>query len=95
MRKRCRRRIAYNFKELYFKPRGIPLSQLIEVKITEDELETLRHRFIEKEDQHRSAKKMGISQSQYQRDITNTLEKITKALIEGYAIHIEKRKKKK
>ncbi|MBU4210366.1 DUF134 domain-containing protein [Patescibacteria group bacterium] len=91
MRRRCKRKIRFNFREIYFKPRGIPLSQLKEVSITEDELEALRLRYVEKLDQHESAKKMGISQSQYQRDITLAFEKITKALIEGWAIKIEKR----
>ncbi|MBU1130427.1 DUF134 domain-containing protein [Patescibacteria group bacterium] len=90
MRRRCRRKIRFNFREIYFKPRGIPLSQLKEVSITEDELEALRLRYIKKLDQHESAKKMGISQSQYQRDITKAFEKITKALIDGWAIKIEK-----
>ena len=66
------------------------MSQLNEIKISKDELESLRLRYIEKLDQHESAKKMGISQSQYQRDITRSLEKITKALIDGYAINVGK-----
>jgi predicted DNA-binding protein (UPF0251 family) len=45
-------------------------------------LETLRLRYIEKLDQDESAERMGISQSQYQRDITLAMEKITKALID-------------
>ena len=93
MRRRCRRKIRFNFREIYFKPRGVPLAQLDEVSISEDELEALRLRYIEKLDQHESAKKMGISQSQYQRDIVWAFEKITKALIEGLAIKIEKRVK--
>jgi len=90
VRRRCRRRVQYNFNDTYFKPRGIPLQQLDEVTITDEELETLRLRYIENLDQVKSAKKMGISQSQYQRDITKAMEKITKALIEGYAISIKK-----
>jgi len=34
---------------------------------------------------------MGISQSQYQRDLTTVLEKITKAFMQGSAINIKKR----
>jgi len=92
MRQRCRRRIGINFNEIYFKPKGIPLRELEEITITDEELETIRLRYIEKMDQEESAKKMGISQSQYQRDLTSILEKITKALIEGYAINIAKTK---
>ena len=91
MRKRTRRRLQHDFEQYYFKPRGIPLSELDEVKISDEELETLRLRFIQKQDQYEAAKSMKLSQSQYQRDITAALEKITTALIEGKAILIEKR----
>jgi predicted DNA-binding protein (UPF0251 family) len=88
MRRRLRRRVQFNFKDYYFKPRGIPLSSLDEIKISNEELETLRLRYLKKIDQHEAAKQMGVSQSQYQRDITKALEKITKALIEGKALLI-------
>ncbi|GEM_PF-672238 len=91
MRNRFRRRLNFEFNDVYFKPRGIPLSTLKEVKISDEELETLRLRYIEKIDQEQAAKMMGISQSQYQRDLTFVLEKITNAFINGYAINIEKR----
>lgn len=91
MRRRNRRRIQFDFAEHYFKPRGIPLSQLDEVKLTEDELEALRLRYIKGMTQHNAAKSMKLSQSQYQRDITKALEKITKALINGKAINISKK----
>jgi uncharacterized protein len=92
MRRRNRRRVRFAFNEIYFKPRGIPLSSLEEVNISDEELETLRLRYIEKLDQEQAASKMGISQSQYQRDISTVLEKISKALIEGNAISITKGK---
>jgi len=94
MRRRNRRRVGFDFDEIYFKPRGIPLSSLMETKITDEELETLRLRYIENLDQESAAKRMGISQSQYQRDISTVLEKITRALIEGNAISISKKKPK-
>jgi len=92
MRQRCRRRLGINFDEIYFKPRGIPLRELNEITITDEELETIRLRYLEKKDQNNASQKMGISQSQYQRDLTNALEKITKALVEGHAINIAKTK---
>lgn len=91
MRNRNRRNLGYQFDEIYFKPRGVPLSTLDEVHISDEELETLRLRYIEKIDQEEAAKKMGISQSQYQRDLNVVLEKISKALIQGDAISITKR----
>lgn len=92
MRRRSRRKLGYQFDEIYFKPRGIPLSSLQEIHITDEELETLRLRYIEKIDQMEAAKEMNISQSQYQRDLSVALEKIAKALIEGSAISIKKTK---
>jgi predicted DNA-binding protein (UPF0251 family) len=91
MRYRNRRKLGFQFNEIYFKPRGVPLSSLEEVHITDEELETLRLRYIEKVDQEEAAQRMGISQSQYQRDLSIVLEKISKALIEGNAISITKR----
>lgn len=93
MRNRCRRKVARQFNEIYFKPRGIPLNELQTVTITDEELEALRLRYIENLDQEVAAVQMGISQSQYQRDVTAVMTKITTALIEGYAINIEKRDK--
>ena len=91
MRPRFRRRLGIQFNNTYFKPRGIPLRELNEVNITDEELETLRLRYIENIDQEQAAKMMGISQSQYQRDLTSVMQKITEALINGYAISITKR----
>jgi predicted DNA-binding protein (UPF0251 family) len=90
MRRRLRRRISYDFNDTYFKPRGIPLKLLLETTLSFEELETLRLRYIKKLEQEEAAKEMNISQSQYQRDLRNALEKITTALIEGNAIKIEK-----
>lgn len=91
MRRRFRRRVSFDFSETYFKPRGIPLSSLQEVTISDEELETLRLRYIENIDQEKAAQMMGISQSQYQRDLTQVLQKITQALIERNAIRIKSR----
>lgn len=88
-RKRFRRKVRYKFKDTYYKPRGVPLNQLKEIEITAEELEVLRLKFIEKLHQIQAAEKLGISQSQYQRDYYNVLTKITKALINGWAIKIK------
>ena len=92
MRRRNRRRIQYNFEDIYFKPQGIPLSSLEETVLSTEELETLRLRYLKGLAQDEAAYQMGISQSQYQRDITKALKKITEALIEGKAINIQETK---
>jgi hypothetical protein len=93
MRRRSRRRVGYNFKEEYFKPKGIPLNLLQETTLSFEELEVLRLRYIKKLDQTTASKEMNISQSQYQRDLRTALEKISNALINGDAIKIEREKK--
>lgn len=90
MRRRNRRRVNFRFNEIYFKPRGVPLNTLSEMVITFEELEALRLRYVKKLEQNSAAKEMDISQSQYQRDLTTALEKLTVALINGYAIKLEK-----
>ena len=61
---------------------------LEEVVITHEEMEVLRLRYVEGMKQEDAAKKMGISQSQYQRDLWDAHKKVTDALISGKAIHV-------
>ena len=88
MRNRSKRKLGFDYDNIYYKPQGIPLSDLNEVVVNPEELETLRLRYIQNLSQHDSAEKMGISQSQYQRDLVSTLKKITNALMSGDAINI-------
>jgi uncharacterized protein len=88
MRNRTRRKLHHSFSDVYYKPRGIPLRNLQEVVVSDEELEVLRLRYLEKLDQNQAAQKMKISQSQYQRDLVNVMEKITAAFIESKAIKI-------
>ena len=62
---------------------------LDEVIISHEEMETLRLRYVEKMKQEDAAEKMGISQSQYQRDIGAAMTKIVEAFIDGNAIRID------
>ena len=73
----------------YFKPRGIPLRFLSEVKLSLDELEALRLADFESLDQPKAAKKMKISQSTFQRILTSAHQKVAQALIQGEAIRVE------
>lgn len=72
----------------YFKPRAVPLSNLEEVEITLDELESLRLSNLEKLNQTLAAQKMQVHQSTFQRTLTRANEKITDALVNGKAIKI-------
>ena len=88
MRTKSKRKVGFDYGNIYYKPQGVPLSDLNEVVVNSEQLETLRLRYVENLSQEEAAKKMGISQSQYQRDLVDTLKTITNALISGDAINI-------
>ena len=89
VRPRKKRAIAFNPLVTYYKPRGVPLSQLEEVVLSHDEMEALRLKNMEGLDQTACADKMTISQSTFQRILNAAYKKISAALIEGKAIKIE------
>jgi predicted DNA-binding protein (UPF0251 family) len=84
------RRIQFDPKAVYFKPRAIPLSMLDEVELSLDEIEALRLCDLEGLDQVEAAKRMKISQATFCRILTSARKKVAKALIEGKAIKISK-----
>lgn len=83
------RLISFQPGVTYFKPRAIPLSVLEEVDLTVDELEALRLADFQQLDQRLAAKKMEISQSTFQRILTQARKKTAGALVKGKAIRIE------
>jgi len=87
------RRVFFDPKVTYFKPRAVPLSMLEEVGLNIDELEALRLCDYKNLEQTEAAKKMKISQSTLQRILTSTRKKLAQALIEGKAIKIRKKDK--
>jgi predicted DNA-binding protein (UPF0251 family) len=84
------RRVQFDPKAIYFKPRAVPLSILDEVELGVDEMEALRLCDLEGLDQVEAAKKMKISQATLCRILTSARKKVTEALIEGKAIKISK-----
>ena len=86
------RRVLFDPKSLYFKPRAIPLSVLEEVDLDVDEMEAVRLCDFKNLDQDEAAKRMKISQSTLQRILTSARNKIAEALTEGKAIRIRKEK---
>jgi len=87
------RRVFFDPKVTYFKPRAVPLSMLEEVGLSIDELEALRLCDYKNLEQTEAAKKMKISQSTLQRILTSARKKLVQALIEGKAIKIRKKDK--
>ena len=84
------RRVLFDPSVTYFKPRAVPLSELKEVNLNIDELESLRLCDVKDLDQKEAAEKMKVSQSTLQRILTSARKKVTRALIEGKAIKIKK-----
>lgn len=89
-RPKIRRCIQFNPNVDYFKPRGIPLSDLEEVELMPDEIEAIKLYFVDALDQTKSAEKMGISQPTFARINDSACRKIAEALIKGKAIKINK-----
>ncbi|ABO49874.1 protein of unknown function DUF134 [Desulforamulus reducens MI-1] len=73
----------------YFKPQGIPMSQLSEVIIPVEELEAVRLCDLEGLEQEDCAEKMAVSRPTFHRIITAARKKIAEGLINGLAIRVE------
>lgn len=83
------RRVAFLPGVNYYKPAGIPLRFLDEVRLSIEELEALRLRDIEDLDQEHCARQMNISRPTFQRVLGSARKKLTEALLNGKAIRIE------
>lgn len=89
VRPRNCRKIGCRPESNYFKPRGIPLSDLEEVVLTLDEFEAIRLADLEKLYQEKAAEKMRISRQTFGRIIDSAHGKVAEALVEGKALKIE------
>jgi predicted DNA-binding protein (UPF0251 family) len=73
----------------YFKPRGIPLTELDRVSLAVDELEALRLKDFEGMEQEKAATTMNVSQPTFHRILQSAHSKVADALVNGKAIRIE------
>ena len=73
----------------YFKPRGIPLSDLQEISLTIDEFEAIRLADLEGLYQEDAAKSMDISRQTFGNIIATAHKKIADAIVNGKALKIE------
>jgi predicted DNA-binding protein (UPF0251 family) len=73
----------------YFKPAGIPLRALEEVRLSIEEAEALRLKDLEGLEQEQGAEKMNISRPTFQRVLASARQKMADALLNGKAIRIE------
>ncbi len=83
-----RRRVQFNPRADYFKPRGIPMVDLDLVELTAEEGEALRLKNLEGLEQVEAAKKMKTSQATFQRILTSAYRKVSDAIVNGKAISI-------
>lgn len=88
-RKCCR--ISENPKVYCFKPRGVPMCELEEITLSSEEFEALRLKYTECMEQIEAAKAMEVSQSTFARILNRANQKVTTALVKGYALNIEKK----
>jgi predicted DNA-binding protein (UPF0251 family) len=73
----------------YFKPAGIPLRELEEVRLSLEEIEAVRLKDLEGLDQETGAVRMNVSRPTFQRVLASARQKIADALLNGKGISIE------
>ena len=83
------RYVAFNPHVSYFKPRGIPMVELEEVKLTVDEREALRLSDLLGLSHESAGRQMGVSRATFGRIIQRARKTIADALINGKAINVE------
>jgi len=83
------RRVASLPDVTYFKPAGIPLRTLEEVRLSVEEAEAIRLKDLEGFEQEQGAERMNISRPTFQRVLASARQKIADALLNGKAIRIE------
>jgi len=83
------RRVEFLPDVNYFKPAGIPLEALEEVRLPVEEAEAIRLKDLEGLGQKQSAEKMHVSRPTFQRVLTSARQKIAAALLNGRAIRID------
>lgn len=81
--------VAFNPHTSYFKPRGIPLLDLDEVRLTVDEREALRLSDLIGLSQQEAGRRMGVSRATFGRIIQRARRAVADAIINGKAINIE------
>ena len=72
----------------YFKPSGIPVSELSEIILTVEELESIRLRDLEGMEQEECAEKMAVSRPTFHRVLAAARQKVAFALVNGAALRI-------
>jgi uncharacterized protein len=89
VRPKKHRMVAFNPEISYFKPRGIPMHDLSEVRLTVDEREAIRLADLHGMSHEEAGQHMHISRATFGRIIQQARKIVADALINGKAINIE------
>jgi uncharacterized protein len=91
MSPRCKkpRNCRCKFKGKAFKPTGIPMSEVKQVSLSRDELETLKLCDFDDLTQDEAGSRMGVSRGTVQRILSAARKKVAMALTQGGAIVFE------
>ena len=84
------RRVCCDPLAFYFKPRGIPMYELEEVILDQDELESLRLSDLLAYSQENAAKEMKVSRATFGRIVESARKKVADAILNGKAVRINK-----
>lgn len=82
------RRVDFIPQITYFKPAGVPLSNLQEVRLSVEEVEAIRLKDLEGLEQEECAQRMNISRTTFSRVLGSARQKMADALLGGKAIKI-------
>ena len=85
----CPRRVDTVPPQRYFKPRGVPVSQLEEVVLTIDELEALRLADLDALYHEEAAARMNVSRPTFGRIVEAARRKVAEVLVRGHALRID------
>lgn len=88
-RQRRRRNLCFEPRVYHFKPQGVPLRGLQTIKLLAEEIEALKLYHIDGLDQISAAQQMDVSQPTFSRILNSAYQKVSRALINSYAIEIQ------
>jgi predicted DNA-binding protein (UPF0251 family) len=83
------RRVGFIPEVTFFKPAGIPMIHLEEIRLSVEEAEAIRLKDLEGLEQEECAQKMLISRPTFHRVLGSARKKLADALLNGKAIRIE------
>lgn len=88
-RPKNKRHLRFDPDVVYFKPRGVPLSEIEEVTLEKDEIEAIKLHDVDLLKQTEAAAEMNISQPTFARIIDSAYKKLADGIINGKAIKIK------